>query len=59
MEEFNSDASVTLTEDNTNVSDAGQYVSDDLNHSNSEDPGLLLLRRLQQLKAGSALLLCL
>ena len=50
MEEFDSDASVTVTEDNTNISDAGQYDTDDLNHSNADNPGLLLLRKLQQLK---------
>ena len=50
MEEFDSDASVTVTEDNTNISDAGQYDTDDLNHSNADNPGVFLLRRLQQLK---------
>ena len=50
MDEFDSDASVTVTEDNSNVSDAGQYDTDDLNHSNADNPGLLLLRKLQQLK---------
>merc|ERR1719186_809922 len=54
MEEVDSDASVTVTEDNSNVSDAGQYDTDDINHSNADNPGLFLLKKLQQLKVWQA-----